>query len=722
MSTQRNERTTIKPTHPAARLLLTGTMLLLCLCSQAVQAQEVPYGTIDRKAVVTRHNLVLKDPDFAGPTQVGNGDFAYGFDITGMQTFNDKFTTMSNWGWHSVPLPKGLSIADFKNTPVETHGRSVSYYLPNPRQPKLTAWLEENPQKFNLGRIGLRLIKKDGTNAEVSDLKDPVQVLDLWTGVATSRFSLEGQPVEVTTLCDPDRDIVGFKIKSPLIKDGRLKISVQFPYPSLKYFSNASDYNSPTLHQTKLVMTGHHSAEFDRTVDTTSYFVSCRWTGTGKIVRSRAHLYYFSPDRSRDSVEYEFSFSPTKSANKLPSFATIKAHSSQYWPSFWKSGGAIDLSKSKDPRWFELERRIILSEYVMAINAAGNYPPAETGLVNNSWYGKFHYEMYWWHEAHYALWNRWDLLNKSLHLYRDNLQFAIERAHSQGYQGARWLKCTGPKGRGWPDVTHAFLIWQQPHPIFFADLDYRAHPSVNTLRKWQDIIRETADFMASYAFYDTSRDQYVLGPPIKTVPENNDPMTTENPAFELQYWRYGLMTAQNWFKKLHLPANPKWQEVLNKLAPLPTEDGLYVQWEGIDSMWTKYNYEHPALTGVFGVLPGSGIDTAMMQKTFDKVLKVWNFNHVWGWDFPMLAMCAARLGRPAQAVDMLLDSSERFHFDQHGFVGGGNPYPYIPSNGGLLYAVAMMTAGWDGDQHTPQPGFPKDGSWVVEWEGLRKAP
>ena len=701
---------------------LTLTIILLVLCCQTLRAQEVAHGTIDRKALVTRHNLVLRDPSFEGPTQVGNGDFAYGFDITGMQTFNDNFTTMSDWGWHSTPMPKGLRVDDFKKTPVETHGRMVSYYLPNPRQPTLTAWLVENPHKFNLGRIGLRLIKKDGTNASLSDLKNTLQVLDLWTGTAESSFTLEGQRVTVTTVCDPYRDIVSFKIKSPMIKTGRLGVYVQFPYPSLKYFSNGSDYHSPSLHQTRFVSISDQSAEFERTVDTTSYFVSCRWTGNEKIIKKEAHLYDFSPDRTQDSVAYVFSFSPVPSTRQLPDFSTVWTHSSTYWPLFWKSGGAIDLSQSKDPRWFELERRIVLSQYVMAINAAGNFPPAETGLVNNSWYGKFHYEMYWWHEAHYALWDRWNLLNRSLHLYKDNLKIAMQRARSQGYQGARWLKCTGPKGRGWPNATHAFLAWQEPHPIFFADLDYRAHPNAITLRKWEEIVHQTADFMASYAFFDTSRNQYILGPPIKVVSENNDALTTINPAFELEYWRFGLTTAQNWFKKLHRSPNPKWEEVLEKLAPLPQEDSLYVQWEGIDSMWTKYNYEHPALTGVLGVLPGYHLDTARMEKTFKKVREVWNFSHVWGWDFPMMAMAAARLGHPREAVAMLLDSSARFHFDAHGFVGGGNPYPYIPSNGGLLYAVAMMTAGWDGDKNSPQPGFPKNGLWVVKWEDLKKAP
>ena len=43
-------------------------------------------------------------------------------------------------------------------------------------------------------------------------------------------------------------------------------------------------------------------------------------------------------------------------------------------------------------------------------------------------------------------------------------------------------------------------------------------------------------------------------------------------------------------------------------------------------------------------------------------------------------------------------------------------------NGGLLYAIAMMAAGWDGAPTNQAPGFPKDGDWLVRWEGLERAP
>jgi hypothetical protein len=122
------------------------------------------------------------------------------------------------------------------------------------------------------------------------------------------------------------------------------------------------------------------------------------------------------------------------------------------------------------------------------------------------------------------------------------------------------------------------------------------------------------------------------------------------------------------------------------------------------------------------MLPGDGADPAVMKATVRKVWQSWQWDRkTWGWDFPMLAMAAARNGEPQIAVDALLHPAARNQFAVNGFSSGG-PYPYFPSNGGLLAAVAMMAAGWDGCPERAAPGFPADGSWVVKWEGLRTAP
>jgi protein-glucosylgalactosylhydroxylysine glucosidase len=68
--------------------------------------------------------------------------------------------------------------------------------------------------------------------------------------------------------------------------------------------------------------------------------------------------------------------------------------SADHWRRFWSTGGAIELADSTDTRAQELERRIVLSQHLTAIQCSGMMPPQETGLTVNSWYGKFHLEMH----------------------------------------------------------------------------------------------------------------------------------------------------------------------------------------------------------------------------------------------------------------------------------------------------------------------------------------
>lgn len=137
-------------------------------------------------------------------------------------------------------------------------------------------------------------------------------------------------------------------------------------------------------------------------------------------------------------------------------------------------------------------------------------------------------------------------------------------------------------------------------------------------------------------------------------------------------------------------------------------------------MWTNFAFEHPALIGTFGMLPGDGVDQATLARTLAKIDATWNYDRTWGWDFPMLAMAAARCGQPDKAVDFLLHPAGGFQFDEHGLATGG-PFPYFPSNGALLTAVAMMAGGWDGSSGDV-PGFPQDGSWEVKAEGFLPMP
>lgn len=693
--------------------------LVSLFCLSVFLPLSVMGEPIDREAVVKRHRVCTTGTLLKSPAQVGNGKFAFGMDITGLQTFV-PFNTLSDWSWHSFPLPEGMRAEDYRPVAVETHGKKIAYELRNPDQPELSEWLTKNPHRYNLGRIGFRLLREDGTEAREIDLGNARQEIDLWTGVVYSRFELNRKEVKVRTVCHPDKDMIGVSIESELLNDGNMSIYLDFPYPDGRYFKHyIGRYDTISGHTSTFEKLAPNSIRIARTMDDTHYYATLDWTGPATFSREseKAHTFLLQP-RHTSTFSFTCCFSPEPVADVTEPVASIERKSAASWEKYWRSGAAVDLSGSKDPRWLELERRIVLSQYLMRANESGLFPPQESGLVNNGWFGRFHFEMIWWHGVHYGLWNRMECFDNYLNVYKDFMPKALERAKSEGRSGARWPKCTGNFNREWPGSAHAYLIWHEPHPIYFAEMQYRQKPAPETLEKWKDVVLNTADYMADYLFYDKKTKQYVLGPPVVVVSENTDPLQTINPIFELGYFRYGLRTALEWADRLGLSEKrtKKWKEVLSKMAPLPVADGVYTTYEGIPDMWTKYTYEHPALTGVYGMLPGDGVDLPTFKRTLEKVCKEWQFNRIWGWDFPMLAMAAARTGQPALAIDMLMHPSAGFQFDEHGLATGG-PFPYFPSNGALLTAVAMMCGGWDGSEGEA-PGFPKDGSWTVRYEGF----
>ena len=130
-----------------------------------------------------------------------------------------------------------------------------------------------------------------------------------------------------------------------------------------------------------------------------------------------------------------------------------------------------------------------------------------------------------------------------------------------------------------------------------------------------------------------------------------------------------------------------------------------------------------AVLGAVGILPMNKlIRDDYMKNTLHWVWDNWNWGKTWGWDYPMTAMNAARLGEPEKAVGaLLMDKRTNTYLPNGHNYQDGRLRIYLPGNGGLLTAIAMMCAGWDGCTET-NPGFPKDGTWNVRWEGLKPLP
>ena len=162
----------------------------------------------------------------------------------------------------------------------------------------------------------------------------------------------------------------------------------------------------------------------------------------------------------------------------------------------------------------------------------------------------------------------------------------------------------------------------------------------------------------------------------------------------------------------------QWDDVISKLSRPHIREGVYTAIE--TEPFTIYR-DHPSMVAAFGFLPRTPlIEPEVMKRTYDHILENWDWPSTWGWDYPMLAMTAARLGEPQKAVNALFLESpkNRYLANGHNYQSLRLPL-YLPGNGGLLTAVAMMAAGWTGCPPRPCPGFPDNGKWNIRWEGLR---
>lgn len=616
----------------------------------------------------------------------------------------------------------------------------MNYDQPNPAEPLISNWMVQNPQRINLGRIGFSFGNETVTETNLSDKS---QTLDLYSGTIVSRFEVSGSQVKVKTSVDPGSDSVAIQVESDLLRGGQLGVFFDYPYPDVNKFDApfVGVWNATSQHTTSL-QKSPKQAHITHTIDTTTYYTAVQWSGNASIngPLNSTHRYVLQP-RGDSSLDLTINFSP-KSSQTRDDASLIAKSSADWWQDYWETGAFIDLTRSQNENATELQRRIILSQYLLAVNEAGQDPPQESGLVNNGWYGKFHLEMVVWHLMHWGRWGKWALLNRSMPgVYERFLPTSIQRAQDQGYAGARWGKMSDPRGRSAPGEINSLLIWQQPHPFYLAENEYRAFPNQKTLQKWDEILTETAEFMVSFAWYNTSTGIihvplamepiitqtgfYDLGPPMYPVSENTSPNATFNPTFELAYWRFGLTTAAKWKTRQHLPVPTSWLHVAQNLAPLPIINNTYPIYQDIPNMWTDPTTvsDHPAMLGIFGLLPPSpDLNLTVMRNTADKIASVWDLANLYGWDFPLLAMNAARLGRPGKAVEYLLDAN--FVFDDVGMPVGGPRVatPYFPAAGGLLLAVAMMAGGWDGSESGSESvGKRFPGGWRVDVEGFEAA-
>ena len=231
--------------------------------------------------------------------------------------------------------------------------------------------------------------------------------------------------------------------------------------------------------------------------------------------------------------------------------------------------------------------------------------------------------------------------------------------------------------------------------------------------------------MDDFATDQKERDRYILKG-IIPAQETLKASETYNSPFELSYWHFALQVAQLWRERRGLERVALWDDIIQKLSPLAKDsENRYLAAENKTETYSDIQLisDHPAVLGAVGIFPMSRlVDPQVMKHTQEWIWDNWNWDHTWGWDYPMVAMNAARLGVPEKAVSaLLMDKRTNTYLPNGHNYQDGRLRCYLPGNGGLLTAVAMMCAGWGGCTER-NPGFPKNGLWDVRWEGLNPMP
>ena len=179
------------------------TMFALAACTSPQEE------AIDRHALVTRNNPEVTAMDSLSSLSVGNGEFAYTVDATGLQTFPEVYKngvplgTQSQWGWHSFGNPENYKPEEALVEYDFSHGHK-ELYATQPKEPgrakEASDWYRVNPHRLHLGIIGLELENE----VRPSDVQNIKQSLDMWNGIINSRFTLKETPYHIQTVCHPE--------------------------------------------------------------------------------------------------------------------------------------------------------------------------------------------------------------------------------------------------------------------------------------------------------------------------------------------------------------------------------------------------------------------------------------------------------------------------------------------------------------------------------------
>lgn len=612
------------------------------------------------KTIVEQFNIHYKGLEMNEPLSVGNGNLAVTVDGLGTQTFYQEYqqiplVSMSHTCWITNP-----NIPQIEAKCYQAHGHKVRYFTDSTNQEEDYKALRSYPYQFHF--FLYQLFYKDHL-LEAKDVKDVDQELNIYDGILTSTFSFQERKIQTICKVDEKKQVFRFEIKHAK----NLHIRIYFPKSSSS--RNASLFPLCDTFE-------WNAGKIIRHTENES-FLAFLHTNT-KITKQQeyldleindAHAYFEISIGTEDQYLEQASF-----------FADVKTR--LFDPVF---------DGLEEEQCQELNRRLILSIYLLKVNSSGKYPASETGLTLNSWNSKFHLEMHPWHSLWMAKYGLEERLKGQLEYYLTIVKQAQERAEYQGYQGARLPKMTSPEGEDSPSNIGPLLLWQQPHLFLMLDAIYQVEQNKEFIKKYYPLLLELIVFLESFVYLGEDG-FYHLDQPIIPAQECFDPILTKDPIFEVEYVRYAFQKIIEFSRILNIKPKEHWQEIIDHLV-LPAQNECYYlachDAQGKET-YDRFAFDHPLVLMPYSLLMSDRIDPEKMKKTYDQVLKTYDLEKLWGWDFPMMAMTAIHLGLKKEALEMLLCNTSKNQYLKNGHnpQGSRKDLPiYLPGNGAFLLAA-----------------------------------
>ena len=372
----------------------------------------------------------------------------------------------------ALATPQYLGLAHVSRTRRATDIEDA-YVGPSRRQPRgplrghrptvrgarsrAAEWLRANPHRLDLGRLGLRL---DATptarrcrSRHLARRRAGAGPVDRHVDQPLHRG--RDRRATWTPPCHPDRDVLAVRVTSALVRSGRARLLVAFPYPSGTCGQGPRlDTPGGASHDVdRRRRTRHVRTCARRRRDTVQ---RCRWSRRATLAATAPHTFaltgtrptHWKPRwRSRQTARPRPAACPRSRSTFAAAAARLGAllvHRRRHRP-LRQHGSTV--ARARTPH-----RALAVPD--RGCTCTGPLPPQETGLTANNWFGKASSTSRCTGGTRRT--SRCGTAHRcSAPIARTGTRTSCRErratARAQGYDGVRWPKMVGPDGRESPE-------------------------------------------------------------------------------------------------------------------------------------------------------------------------------------------------------------------------------------------------------------------------------